>query len=220
MHMLQYPWRQSQGQGPRGWVDRSPLEAGCRTWWVGTLSVLCVGAIGFATPLLAAPPITPELVYSVSGCEDTLRPAGESLRAAAPDTLCKGNGSPDRLGFVGGEPVRNITVGAEGRKLAFSHDLTYTCCASIVLDRAIDQTGRTPTITIVERDLGDHCRCLCDYQVSGAIGPLPPGPYVLRVYGEFNGDGSRVLLFERSVNLSPGATTPQPSVTGTPQLDR
>lgn len=221
MHVLQRQWQQRQGQAPQGLEDRSPLEVGCRAGWVGILSVLCVGAIGRAMPLLAAPPIAPEivpeLVYSVSGCEDALRPAGESWRAATSATLCKDGGNPDRLGFRGGESVRNITVGAEGQRLTFSHDLTHTCCASIVLDRSIDRTGGTPTITIVERDLGNACRCLCDYQVAGAIGPLPPGRYILRVYGEFGGGKSRVLLFERSADLSVGQAITRPPVAGTSQ---
>ncbi len=208
-HLFRQNLRQHPGQLPQHLTDRSTLGAG---FCAGMGLAVLIGMVGSAIPLLAIPPIDPELVYSVTGCEDAALPTGQPQRTAAQPLRCKANASPDRLGFVGGEPVRNITVGSDGSKLTFSHALTYTCCASIVLDRAIDRTTSTPTITIVERDMGDHCRCLCDYQVAGAIGPLSPGPYTLRVYGEFSGHGSRVLLFERSATLAGQRTDPKTSI--------
>lgn len=140
--------------------------------------------------------------YSVSGCEDaSISPAVAPLWAAARALTCKSGASEGLTRSplaLGRELVSNIAISTEGRTLVFGHDLTYTCCAAFVLDRSLDREGGQSIITVVERNEGEHCRCLCDYQITGTIGPLPPGSYTLRVYGELGAARARQLLFERS----------------------
>ncbi|TAD80360.1 MAG: hypothetical protein EA001_00770 [Oscillatoriales cyanobacterium] len=192
--------------------------------------MLLLGAgVAIALPPRNSPPRVlpapdPQLVYSVSGCEDVSLPPERVMAqngAIAPPCakITSANNWPTSdLAFLGRDPVRNVAIGFENDRLTFSHDLTFTCCASFVLDRSIDRSVYPPVISIVERDMGERCRCLCDFQVAGTIGPLPPGSYVVRVYGEFGDGKSRILLFERSASVPHGLL--DPPATGSPQPAR
>ncbi len=214
LHPLHRPWQTTSSRIRRPWLA---IGSG--------LAALLLGAI--ATPALpprnspprALPATDAQLVYSVSGCEDASLPP-ERVLASNGETApsCSKTALTGDWAFLGGDPVQNVAIGFENGRLTFAHDLTFTCCASFVLDRSIDRSVYPPVISIVERDVGVHCRCLCNYQVAGTIGPLPPGSYVVRVYGEFGGGKSRVLLFERSAAVPHGLLDP-PAV-GSPQPAR
>jgi len=207
--------------------SRAPIGRPCWSWVaIGSgLAALLLGSIAaHAVPPRNAPPrnapsTDPQLIYSLSGCEDvSLPPERVMVRNGAITPPCFKTGLTRDLAFIGGDPVRNVAIGFENGRLTFSHDLTFTCCASFVLDRSIDRSVHPPVISIVERDMGERCRCLCDFQVAGTIGPLPPGSYLVRVYGEFGEGKSRILLFERSASVPHGLL--DPPVTGSPQPAR
>lgn len=221
LHPIHLPFRDQQqppthtlGQSCWSWVA---IGSGLATLLLGSIAAHAVPPR--TTPPRALPSTDPQLTYSVSGCEDvSLPPERVMARNGTIASPCFKTGLTHDVAFISGDPVRNVAIGFENGRLTFAHDLTFTCCASFVLDRSIDRSVNPPVISIVERDVGEHCRCLCDYQVAGTIGPLPPGSYVVRVYGEFGHGKSRVLLFERSAAVPHGLL--DPPATGAPQPAR
>lgn len=212
---------------PSNLTPTNAIGRPCWSWVaIGSgLATLLLGSItAHAVPPRNAPPRTapstdPQLIYSVSGCEDvSLPPERVMVHNGTITPPCFKTGLTRDLAFIGGDPVRNVAIAFENGRLTFSHDLTSTCCASFVLDRSIDRSVYPPVISIVERDMGERCRCLCDFQVAGTIGPLPPGSYLVRVYGEFGEGKSRILLFERSASVPHGLL--DPPATGSPQPAR
>ncbi len=59
------------------------------------------------------------------------------------------------------------------------HRLPYVCCAQFAL--AAGQDG--PVIKIVESNVGQVCRCMCDYVIDAELSGLKPGTYTVEVWG-------------------------------------
>jgi hypothetical protein len=57
--------------------------------------------------------------------------------------------------------------------------LTYVCCAELVLTT----TQEGSTIRLLEKNTGEICRCVCDYEVEADITGLSPGVYQVEVWG-------------------------------------
>jgi hypothetical protein len=59
------------------------------------------------------------------------------------------------------------------------HRLTYVCCAELVL--TVEQEGNS--IRLLESNVGEICRCLCDYDVEADVLGLEQGVYDVQVWG-------------------------------------
>jgi len=110
--------------------------------------------------ILAAACTTPEagrptLTYSVGGCSEQ----SETARAAADN----------------GE----VQIVGQGDTIHVAHKLTYVCCAELVLTTEQEDS----TIRLLEKNTGEICRCMCDYEVEADITGLNPGVYQVEVWG-------------------------------------
>jgi hypothetical protein len=114
-----------------------------------------------------------ELVYTVGGCQEEQ----ETSRAAAGDGL-------------------QIVV--RGEAIHVGHRLSYVCCAELSL--SMEQDGNT--IRVVERNVGEMCRCVCEYDVEADINGLGSGVYQVEVWGvEYEDVHTPELLGQASVQL-------------------
>jgi len=78
------------------------------------------------------------------------------------------------------------------------HRLTYVCCAELVL--TVEQEGNT--IRITESNVGEMCRCLCDYDVEADVSGLEPGVYDVQLWGvEYQDAHAPELLGHASITL-------------------
>ena len=105
------------------------------------------------TPQPAAPP-TPHLTYHVSGCQ----------KSVPPENLQEWEG---------------VDIQVEDGAIHVVDHLAYVCCATIQVDMHVED-GR---IKLVERNVGDVCRCMCAYQVDMRVTDLAPGTYIVEVWG-------------------------------------
>jgi hypothetical protein len=74
-----------------------------------------------------------------------------------------------------------LTTEAADDDVAFTHRLAYVCCADLVLSAGYDADAET--IRLVETNVGDMCRCMCGYKITGALSDLPSGDYRLEIWG-------------------------------------
>jgi hypothetical protein len=96
----------------------------------------------------------PALAYTVSGCVEE----GESSRAGA---------------------TGEVRITVDGDAIRVDQALTYVCCADLKL--SLEREGST--IRIMERNVGEICRCLCEYAVGAEVTGLGPGVYDVEVWG-------------------------------------
>ncbi|HUS70077.1 MAG TPA: hypothetical protein VM075_04780 [Anaerolineae bacterium] len=96
----------------------------------------------------------PTLEYTVGGCSEE----SENTRAA-----------------TGGE----VDIIGQGDTIHVSQKLTYVCCAELELTTEQEDS----TIKLLEKNIGEICRCLCDYEVEADITGLSPGVYQVEVWG-------------------------------------
>jgi len=128
--------------------------------------------------LLAAACTTPEagrptLSYSVGGCSEQ----SETTRAA-----------------TDGE----VQIVGEGDTIHVVHKLSYVCCAELEL--TTKQEGST--IRLLEKNTGEICRCMCDYEVEADITGLSPGVYQVEVWGvEYEDVYTPELLGQATIRL-------------------
>ncbi|MCJ7618667.1 MAG: hypothetical protein MUP64_00435 [Anaerolineae bacterium] len=128
--------------------------------------------------LLAAACTTPEagrptLTYSVGGCGEQ----SETTRAA-----------------TDGE----VQIVGEGDTIHVAHKLTYVCCAELVLTTEQEDS----TIRLLEKNTGEICRCMCDYEVEAEITGLSPGVYQVEVWGvEYEDVHTPELLGQATIRL-------------------
>jgi hypothetical protein len=96
----------------------------------------------------------PALEYSVGGCTD--------------------ESEVSRGGVSGGV---EITRGADSIHLEQS--LTYVCCAELEL--TLEREGNT--LRVMETNVGEICRCMCEYLIEAEVSGLDPGEYNVEVWG-------------------------------------
>jgi hypothetical protein len=115
----------------------------------------------------------PTLEYSVGGCSEEY----ENTRAV-----------------TGGE----VEIVGQGDTIHVSQKLTYVCCAELVLTTE-QEDG---TIRLLEKNTGEICRCLCDYEVEADISGLSPGVYQVEVWGvEYEDVHTPQLLGQATIRL-------------------
>ena len=99
-------------------------------------------------------PLGATLAYSVSGC------AEESDLTRATD-------------------LGEVRIVSRGGAIHVEQRLNYVCCADIVVTLEQDEN----TVRLVERNAGEICRCLCEYDLEAEISGLGPGVYEVEVWG-------------------------------------
>ncbi|MEM2924483.1 MAG: hypothetical protein QXJ68_02190 [Methanocellales archaeon] len=83
-----------------------------------------------------------------------------------------------------------------------THHLSYVCCAKIkVYLNHVETYKNYILIKIKEKNEGEICRCICDYEVNMKIGPLGKGKYIIQIWGvEFESIAGE-LLWQKEVNI-------------------
>jgi len=136
--------------------------------------VICIGVAALALALLLIPPLLtpnqpskPSLSYQVAGC--SVQRVGEVGRGAG----------------LGGW----VDVSATDSGIKLVHHLQYVCCAEFVVEvESMEEVDGHVVLKILERNVGEVCRCMCEYEVSILISDLRPGLYLVELHGvEFNG---------------------------------
>lgn len=82
------------------------------------------------------------------------------------------------------EGVETDQVSLEVRDgyIYLKHTILYPCCAkfNVILDEESLGDG---IIAIKEKNVGEMCRCICQYIINIQVGPLPEGKYTVQVWG-------------------------------------
>jgi hypothetical protein len=137
------------------------------------LVATCVMVCFLAAACRTPEPGGPKLEYSVGGCSEE----SETTRAVTE-----------------GE----VEIVGQGDTIHVAHNLTYVCCAELVL--TIEQEDRT--IKLLEKNTGEICRCICEYQVEADITGLNPGEYQVEVWGvEYEDVHTLELLGQATIRL-------------------
>jgi hypothetical protein len=115
----------------------------------------------------------PTLEYTVGGCDEEY----ENTRAT-----------------TGGE----VEIVGQGDTIHVGQKLAYVCCAQLEL--TTEQEGST--IRLLEKNVGEICRCMCDYEVEADISGLSPGVYQVEVWGvEYEDVHTPELLGQATIEL-------------------
>lgn len=99
-------------------------------------------------------PEGPVFSYSVSGCEDE--------RQAT------------RAGYGG-----DVETTVEEGMIRVKQQLIYLCCTELEL--TVEQERNR--LKAIETNIGEVCRCVCEYQATANIAGLDPGTHEVRVWG-------------------------------------
>jgi len=116
---------------------------------------------------------SPRLEYTVGGC---------------------GEESQNSRAVTGGE----VEIVGQGDTIHVSQKLSYVCCAELEL--TTEQEGST--VRLLEKNTGEVCRCMCDYEVEADIAGLSPGVYQVEVWGvEYEDVHTPELLGQATIQL-------------------
>jgi hypothetical protein len=139
----------------------------------GTRLAVCAMVCFLAVACTTPEAGRPTLTYSVGGCSEQ----SETTRAA-----------------TDGE----VQIVGEGDTIHVVHKLTYVCCAKLVLTTEQEDE----TIKLLEKNTGEICRCMCDYEVEAEITGLSPGVYQVEVWGvEYEDVHTPELLGQATIEL-------------------
>ena len=122
----------------------------------------------------------PVLTYSVGGC--LIRSPGEITR---------------------GQKLKSeVEVSIEDSSVKLLHRLSYVCCADMVVNlQGVEKRGNYTLLRIVEKNVGEICKCICDYEIEMRISNLAPGRYRLEIYGVEFKDMPAEKLWEGLIEL-------------------
>ncbi|MCX8187749.1 MAG: hypothetical protein N3F65_03970 [Nitrososphaeria archaeon] len=152
-----------------------------KNWIVAATIVLAIGLLSLIYLSTSKPqPTAPELTYEVGGCLDQVM---DEIRRGAP------------IGSV-------VEVEVEESSIKLLHHLRYVCCAEIKAElETVEEVDDQILLRIRERNAGEMCRCICDYEVSMKISGLKPGTYKLQVIGVEFEDMPVEVLWEGLVKM-------------------
>jgi len=91
---------------------------------------------------------------------------------------CDQSVAPEDLQTWAGADVEPVAGG-----FRFTHRIPYVCCADVVPALGWDSIKAPGTLRIVETNLGEVCRCMCGYELTGEVGGLKPGSYTVEFWG-------------------------------------
>jgi len=140
-------------------------------------TVTIFGAVGLALLVLAAcsgpKPREPALNYTVGGCEEEM----EATRS--------GNGG-------------EVEITVEDGIIHVQLKLNYVCCAELSL--TVEQEGNT--LKVIEMNVGEICRCMCEYSIEANIADVASGTYQVQVWGvQYEDVHPLELLGEATITL-------------------
>jgi hypothetical protein len=155
--------------------------------------ILGVTAYGFTAadwdveiscPVVPEPVCDVRLRHTAMGklWEGEVAPTGAVTETTAMPTLAYEVGECDEsLDVEALNEWDELTTESGNDDAAFTHRLAYVCCADLVLSAGYDADAET--IRLVETNQGEMCRCMCGYEIAGALGDLPSGDYRLEIWG-------------------------------------
>ncbi|MDB9314695.1 hypothetical protein PN462_16400 [Spirulina sp. CS-785/01] len=158
-------------------------------WTTIIFVMLFCGAFGLT--VFSQTPPSPHFDYTISGCEGYQTHLPEVVRT--PDNTRSSRPMASNL-------IQNLEIHSDSQAFSFSHGLTYVCCADFELSSDIDQEEKV--ITVVERNVGEYCRCICNYTVTGEFADLPTGNYELRVYLQEKNVEQLQFLFNQNITVN------------------
>ncbi len=121
-----------------------------------------------------SPPTGPRLTYEVGGCREVVPP--EQYRE-----------------------WEGVDIQVEDGQVHIVDHLPYVCCADIEVVMRVE--GQT--IKLVERNVGDVCRCMCPYRVEMHVTDLAAGTYIVQVWGvEDERTGPTELRGEKTIIIN------------------
>lgn len=142
----------------------------------GTVLLLVASGVGvLALSNGSLPSSEAALSYSVGGCEE----------------------NSERQGSISSYGEVEVTI--MNQSVVIRHYLNYVCCAALKLDWSMDGN----LISLTETNTGEMCRCVCNYDVNASIGPLPPGKYLVAVYGVGYQNIEPSLLAQEETEVAP-----------------
>ncbi len=150
--------------------------------WVVYVAVAALALIFMIiSPLLIrVETFKPTLSYEVGGC------------------LSKSVGEIKR----GQELESDVEVSVGDSSIKLLHHLRYVCCADIVVEiKSVEKEGDYTVIKILEKNVGEMCRCICEYEITMKISGLKPGKYKLEIYGVEYEDMPVEKLWEGEVRI-------------------
>lgn len=110
------------------------------------------------------------------------------------------------------ELEEKVEVRIDNSFINLIHHLNYVCCARIkaYLD-SVENYKNYTLIKIKEKNEGEMCRCICDYQVNMKIGPLEKGKYRIQIWGIEFERAAGELLWEKEVIIGKELKLPNPA---------
>jgi hypothetical protein len=135
--------------------------------------LVCAGLCGVLMGCSGYGTTSPALEYTVGGCTDE----SETSR---------------------GGVTSDVEISSGRDAIHLEQRLTYVCCAELEL--TLEREGNT--MLIVETNVGEICRCLCEYFIEAEVSGLGPGEYDVEVWGvEYEDLHRPELLGEGRVTL-------------------
>ena len=107
----------------------------------------------------------------VLGCRDP-GPPGATLAYSV-------GGCAEESDVTRATDLGEVRIVSQGGAIHVEQKLNYVCCADIVVRLEQDEN----TIKLVEKNDGEICRCICEYEVEAEISGLDPGVYEVEVWG-------------------------------------
>lgn len=141
------------------------------------------------------------LTYRVGGCVDKAcgSKGGDRPSVAPPEgSDAYGASQEDPAAIAPEMGVLNLVLEGGSGTLNFAYERTANCCFEF--DLAENRDGNT--IDVIETSGGLLCRCLCDFNLTGTIQNLAPGPYRVRLF-QAPRQGDRQLVTTRQVDIKP-----------------
>ena len=142
--------------------------------------VLVSSSLIYLSTISETPLTAPKLTYEVGGCGD--QKAGEIKRGASLQNEVE------------------VSVGDSSIKLL--HNLRYVCCAEIEVELAsVEEVDGQVLIKLLEKNVGEMCKCICSYEVSIKLSGLKPGTYRIQIIGVEFEDMPTEVLWEGIVKI-------------------
>jgi len=136
-------------------------------------TLMCAGLCGVLMGCSGFGTTRPALEYAVGGCTDE---------------------SDTSRGGVTSE----VEITSNADAIHLEQRLTYVCCAELEL--TLEREGNA--IRIMETNVGEICRCMCEYYIAAEVSGLGPGEYDVEVWGvEYEDLHRPELLGEGRVTL-------------------
>jgi|GEM_PF-4878989 len=104
----------------------------------------------------------------------------------------------------------SVTIYSKEGKVFVEQIASYVCCANITLETKIDDSTEIPTIKIFEKNKGEICKCICNYNITAEIYNLTENIYNVEIYGiEYPNVHPFELLGSQQLTVVNGINCPQ-----------